>query len=129
MNQESNWHIPEEELEQEILILMWRESMTREQAMQVATQKLNNRYLYCNKLELEDIDQALSLVAPVTEDSYYPFILGQTNEYSSLNYFERYIAYLLKYRTKKEVRQILGCTPSYLSRMLDRIRQKILLSS
>lgn len=128
MNQKRRFSL-EDELEQEVLILMWKDNVSKEIAIEVAMSKLENKNLYSNEISLEDIGSSGINIKPVVQDSYFPFILGETNEYTCLSYFERYVAYLLKYNKKKEVRQILGCTSSYLSKLISRIKKKLQLSS
>jgi len=45
---------------------------------------------------------------------------------NKLTPYERYITLLLNSNTKREVSSLLNCSPSYLSKLLDKIKTKLL---
>lgn len=125
----NNWSPSPDELEQEILILQWKKGISIADATLIATKKLKNIYDYSLSSISDSIDNYDFFSKSIFNDSYLPYILGQSDKDTTLSYYERYITYLLKYHKKKEVRQILGCTSSYLSKIISRIKAKLCFAS
>ena len=123
--------IPNDVIEQEELIQAWKypelEFMSgllafisllyqtyEEKKKNLGSELLSDFSKIPAKSDLQELDQS-----SILDEGLSPHL-------SKYTLYERYILYLLSINTKKEVQSILDCTPSYMSKVLGRIKSKYL---
>ena len=123
--------IPNDVIEQEELIQAWKypelEFMSgllafisllyqtyEEKKKSLGSELLSDFSKIPAKSDLQELDQS-----SILDEGLSPHL-------SKYTLYERYILYLLSINTKKEVQSILDCTPSYMSKVLGRIKSKYL---
>lgn len=121
-----------EELEQELLIEEWKHpGLSSAELLQRAT--LNVLYdeykFYKYHYRLRRLKK--SLVAPpkdpIISEPVGLFLVDYTEPmFKHLTSYERYVVSLLSHNSKKEVSRLLNCSCTYLSKLLDSVKNKLL---
>lgn len=122
----------QEELEQEVQILEWKNpTMPKEAVYQRAVLNIlyseYKFYKYHHLLQPISVELEDTKVESLIQKPIGVYMLSAEHTLlTKLTAYERYIVYLLTSNTKREVSSLLNCSPSYLSKLLDGVKIKLL---